>query len=157
MGSSLSASLGPGRCLRARRLLGSHPYCFHVTAAFTSLRLLPVHFARRAREERRSEGRSTGSPAAIAASRRAVPNAASASASTAALGLGASTSTRSPCSRAVFAVCGPIHAITVEACGLPAIPTRFLTVEDEVNRTASKPPPLIASRISAGGAPAPTR
>ena len=46
--------------------------------------------------------------------------------------------------------------ITVTACGLPAIPTRFRTVEDEVNRTASKPPPLIASRTGAGGGAART-
>ena len=34
---------------------------------------------------------------------------------------GARTSTRSPCSSAVFAVAGPIHATTVDACGLPAV------------------------------------
>jgi hypothetical protein len=46
--------------------------------------------------------------------------------------------------------------MAVTACGLPAMPTRFRTVEDEVNRTASNPPPLIASRISAGGGAART-
>ena len=47
-------------------------------------------------------------------------------------------------------------AMTVTECGLPAIPIRFLTVEDEVNSTASKPPPLIASLIGAGGGAART-
>ena len=44
-------------------------------------------------------------------------------------GLAASTSTRSPCSSAVFAVAGPMQATTVVACGLPAMPTRLRTVE----------------------------
>ena len=51
---------------------------------------------------------------------------------------------------------GPITATTVRACGLPAMPTRLRTVEDEVKSTASKPPDLIASRISAGGGAART-
>ena len=67
-----------------------------------------------------------------------------------------STSERSPNSRAVAAVCGPMQATTVRACGLPAMPTRLRTVEDEVKQTASKPPDLIASRISAGGGAART-
>ena len=71
-------------------------------------------------------------------------------------GRGAVTSTRSPNSAAVFAVSGPITAITVTACGLPAIPMRFRTVDEEVNSTASKPPPLMASRIGAGGGAART-
>ena len=66
------------------------------------------------------------------------------------------TSTRSPNSAAVFAVSGPITAMAVTACGFPAIPIRFRTVEDEVNRTASNPPPLMASRIGAGGGAART-
>jgi len=70
--------------------------------------------------------------------------------------VGAITSTRSPNSAAVLAVCGPITAMTVTACGLPAMPIRLRTVEDEVNSTASKPPPLIASRIGAGGGAART-
>ncbi len=49
-----------------------------------------------------------------------------------------------------------MHAITVDACGLPAMPTRLRTVEDEVKTTASKPPPLIASRIGAAGGAART-
>ena len=65
-------------------------------------------------------------------------------------GVDASTSTRSPCSSHVFAVAGPIAAITVEACGLPAMPTRLRTVEDDVNTTASNLPDLIASRVGAG-------
>ena len=53
----------------------------------------------------------------------------------------------------MLAVCGPMQAITVEACGLPAIPMRLRTVEDDVNRTASNPPDLMASRMwAAGGA-----
>src|ERR1700727_2599459 len=71
-------------------------------------------------------------------------------------GVSAITSTRRPNSAAVFAVCGPITAITVSACGLPAIPIRLRTVEEEVNRTASKPPPLSAARIGAGGGAART-
>ena len=49
-----------------------------------------------------------------------------------------------------------MQAMTVTLCGLPAMPTRLRTVEDEVNSTASKPPPLIASRVSAGGGEART-
>ena len=45
---------------------------------------------------------------------------------------------------------------TVRACGLPAMPTRLRTVEEDVNSTASNPPDLIASRISAGGGAART-
>src|SRR5699024_5210823 len=71
-------------------------------------------------------------------------------------GFDAWTSTRNPCSWAVLAVAGPITAITVLACGLPAIPTRLRTVEDEVNTTASNRPDLIASRISGGGGAART-
>src|SRR6185295_20330860 len=66
------------------------------------------------------------------------------------------TSTRRPNSVAVSAVLGPITATTVRACGLPAMPTRLRTVEDEVKSTASKPPDLIASRMSAGGGAART-
>ncbi len=55
-----------------------------------------------------------------------------------------------------MAVAGPMQAITVTLCGLPAMPTRLRTVEDEVKITASKPPPLIASRVSAGGGAART-
>ena len=51
---------------------------------------------------------------------------------------------------------GPITAITVDGCGLPAIPTRLRTVEDEVNTTASNLPVLIASRTGAGGGAART-
>ena len=69
---------------------------------------------------------------------------------------GASTSTRRPCSSAVLAVAGPITAITVEGCGLPAMPTRLRTVEDDVNTTASNLPVLIASRVGAGGGAART-
>ena len=36
------------------------------------------------------------------------------------------------------------------------MPMRFRTVEEEVNSTASNPPPLIASRIGAGGGAART-
>ncbi len=65
----------------------------------------------------------------------------------------ASTSTRRPCSSAVFAVAGPMHATTVDECGLPAMPTRLRTVDDDVKTTASNFPLLIASRVStAGGA-----
>ena len=41
--------------------------------------------------------------------------------------------------------------MTVAACGLPAMPTRLRTVEDEVKTTASNLPLLIASRTGAGG------
>lgn len=61
------------------------------------------------------------------------------------------TSTRSPSSAAVSAVFGPMHLAMVRACGLPAVPTRLRTVELEVKQTASKPPVLIISRVSAGG------
>ena len=55
--------------------------------------------------------------------------------------------------RAVAAAIGPMHAMMVRACGLPAMPTRFFTVDPEVKHTASKPPVLIMLRISAlGGA-----
>ncbi|CAB4935547.1 unannotated protein [freshwater metagenome] len=36
------------------------------------------------------------------------------------------------------------------------MPTRLRTVEDEVKQTASKPPPLIASRTAAAGGAART-
>ena len=49
-----------------------------------------------------------------------------------------------------------MQAMTVTLCGLPAMPTRFRTVDDDVNSTASNPPPLIASRVSAGGGEART-
>ena len=42
------------------------------------------------------------------------------------------------------------------ACGFPAIPTRLRTVELDVKHTASKPPVLIISRVSAGGGAART-
>ncbi len=70
--------------------------------------------------------------------------------------VGATTSTRSPSSCAVSTVRGPIAASTVDSCGLPAMPTRLRTVEEDVNSTASKPPPLSASRISTGGGAART-
>ena len=54
------------------------------------------------------------------------------------------------------AVAGPMQPMTVLAWGFPAIPTRLRTVELLVNRTASKPPVLIASRISAEGGAART-
>jgi len=49
-----------------------------------------------------------------------------------------------------------MQATIVRACGLPAIPTRLRTVDDEVKHTASNPPVLIASRIGAGGGAART-
>ena len=52
---------------------------------------------------------------------------------------------------------GPMQATTVEACGLPAMPIRLRTVLDEVNSTASKPPVLMASRVSAAAAEPPAR
>ena len=51
---------------------------------------------------------------------------------------------------------GPITAMTVDGCGLPAMPTRLRTVEDEVKTTASNLPVLIASRTGAGGGAART-
>src|SRR6185312_2455593 len=89
-------------------------------------------------------------------SRFASAYAASASTSVSTAATSGSTSERSPNSRAVAAVCGPMQATTVRACGLPAMPTRLRTVEDDVKRTASNPPDLIASRISAGGGAART-
>ena len=44
----------------------------------------------------------------------------------------------------------------VRECGLPAIPTRLRTVEEEVKQTASNPPVLIISLVSAGGGAART-
>ena len=102
------------------------------------------------------EGFRTGSPAPTKVSRRSAAKAASASASSTTDGLLATTSTRSPCSSQVLAVAGPITAIIVVGCGLPAIPTRLRTVEDEVNTTASNLPVLIASRTGAGGGAART-
>ena len=99
----------------------------------------------------RSDGFVTGWPASIKDSRRWAPKSASASTSASTDGFGARTSTRRPCSMAVFAVAGPIAAMIVEGCGLPAIPTRLRTVEDDVNTTASNLPVLIASRTGAGG------
>ncbi len=49
-----------------------------------------------------------------------------------------------------------MHAITVFGCGLPAIPIRLRTVEEEVKSTASKSPPLIASLTGCGGGAART-
>ena len=81
--------------------------------------------------------------------RRARPRAQSADASE------ASTSTRSPCSSAVLAVAGPMQAITVEVCGLPAMPTRLRTVELEVKTTASNWPALdrLTDRCGRRGGP----
>src|SRR3954470_24315420 len=45
------------------------------------------------------------------------PRSASASTSSSTSGFEASTSTRRPCSSAVFAVAGPITALTVDGCG----------------------------------------
>ena len=42
-------------------------------------------------------------------------------------------------------------AITVDGCGLPAMPTRLRTVDEDVKTTASNLPVLIASRVGAGG------
>ena len=44
----------------------------------------------------------------------------------------------------------------VRACGLPAMPTRLRTVEEEVKQTAANPPDVIISRVSAGGGAART-
>ena len=52
---------------------------------------------------------------------------------------------------AEMAVAGPMAAMTVPACGLPAMPTRLRTVDDDVKTTASNFPVLIASRVGAGG------
>ena len=49
-----------------------------------------------------------------------------------------------------------MQATSVRVCGLPAMPTRLRTVDDEVKHTASKPPVLIISRVSAGGGAART-
>ena len=65
-------------------------------------------------------------------------------------GSGPCTSTRRPYSSAVFAVGGPMHGDHRDGVRLARDPTRLRTVEDEVNSTASKPPPLIASRIVGG-------
>ena len=98
----------------------------------------------------------TGCPESSSDARRLAPKSASASTTASTDGSGASTSTRRPCSSAVFAVAGPITAMIVEVCGLPAMPTRLRTVEDEVNTTASNLPVLIASRVAAGGGAART-
>src|ERR1700733_14349414 len=110
----------------------------------------PYRIRRRA-PRRRSLGLRTGSPASIAASRIAAPWSASASTRAVTDGRGAITSTLSPNSAAVFAVSGPITAIAVTACGLPAIPIRFRNVDGEKKSTASKPTPLLASRCGAVG------
>ena len=67
-----------------------------------------------------------------AAAARAYSASASTSAPTAAVS--GCTSTRSPNSAALAAVCGPMPATTVRACGLPAMPTRLRTVEDDVKQ-----------------------
>src|SRR5690606_370707 len=117
---------------------------------------LGAHLALLLAPRRFWDGRRGVSPAASAADRSFAPYSASAAARAEADGLSAMTSTRSPNSSAVRAVCGPMTAITVTLCGLPAMPTRLRTVEDEVNSTASNPPPLMASRIGAGGGAART-
>src|SRR5690606_32050441 len=81
-------------------------------------------------EALRSDGRVTGWPDSISAARRAAPKSASASTRTSTSGLEAITSTRRPCSSAVLAVAGPMTAMTVEGCGLPAMPTRLRTVDE---------------------------
>src|SRR5205814_9697307 len=98
----------------------------------------PGYLFRRRAPRLRSPGLRTGSPASTAARRSAAPCPARASTSVVTEGVPAWTSTRRPNSLAVFAVCGPIAAITVTACGLPAIPIRVRTVDEEVNSTASK-------------------
>ena len=100
--------------------------------------------------------RAASGPTLPSSPRCSAANSASALASEATVASGATTSTRRPSSSAVSAVFGPMHAMTVVACGLPAMPTRLRTVEDEVNTTASNPPPLMASRIGAGGGAART-
>src|SRR5918995_2784125 len=105
---------------------------------------------------RRCEGFRTGSPAAIKPSRRVAAKLAKASASSTTDGLAAMTSTRRPCSSQVLAVAGPITATIVDGCGLPAMPTRLRTVEEEVKTAASNLPVLIASRTDAGGGAART-
>ena len=67
---------------------------------------------------RRLLGRQTGSPCSSAARRSESPCSASASASAATDGVSARTSTRRPCSSAVFAVAGPMHATTVRGVRL---------------------------------------
>src|SRR5699024_727614 len=110
----------------------------------------------RREEVLRCDGLVTGLPSSISFCRRSAPKPASASASTSTEGFSAMTSTRKPCSSAVLTVAGPMQAITVVAWGLPAMPTRLRTVEDEVNKTASNLPVLMASRVGAGGGAART-
>src|SRR5690606_12270476 len=116
----------------------------------------PAHRALRRRPRRFWLGLSAGLPAARASARCLAPYSETASARAETDALGATTSTRSPNSSAVFSVSGPITAITVVLCRLPAMPTRLRTVEEEVNRTASNAPPLVASRTGAGGGAART-
>src|SRR5699024_3783759 len=97
-------------------------------------------------------GLRTGLPASIASRRFSTPYCPSAFAKARTEAFGAMTSTRSPNSMAVFSVSGPITAIAVVLCGLPAIPTRFRTVEEEVNSTASKAPPLSPPGWAGAGA-----
>src|SRR5699024_9912646 len=105
------------------------------------------------RQRRRARRRGGGSSPA---SRRCSACTARASTSSSTEAFSGCTSTRSPNSAAVSAVRGPIHAMSVRACGLPAIPTRLRTVEELVKKTASNPPVLIISRISAAGGAART-
>src|ERR1017187_9755923 len=153
----LDAGLGDEAPKRRGAAQPARPCCGKLGGHCGSWGYLSAGYLRRRRApRRRSLGFRTGSPAATAASRMLAPYSASASTRAVAEGFVAVTSTRSPNSAAVRAVCGPITAITVTACGFPAMPIRFRTVDDEVNRTASKPPPLIASRIGAGGGAART-
>ena len=87
--------------------------------------------SRRRAPRRRSLGRRSGSPACRGASRR--PGAVLGRASTSAIdGLGTVTSTQSPNSGRVLAVCGPMTPITVTACGFHDA-DQVPHGEDEVN------------------------
>src|SRR5690606_15729912 len=134
---------------RAPERLGDHL----AAARSTSPLMRPAAYFDEDEERRRLVFRGGGrAPSA----RSLAACAASSSTSTVTRGWLASTSTRRPNSCAVSAVFGPMQATSVRACGLPAMPTRFRTVDAEVKHTASNPPVLIISRVSAGGGAART-
>src|SRR5665647_327869 len=147
--------MSPG-CVGQPRLCHQSPQRRGLSQPTWSLGRELHYLALRRVDALRALGRTTLSPISAAATARPMPYSAGASTSEAADASGASTSTRRPCSSAILAVAGPIQATTVAGCGLPAMPTRLRTVEDEVNTTASNLPDLIASRIDAAGGAART-
>ena len=141
---------GPDRRSRRGRATGN------VASGNSAVTTIPPYLIRRRAPRRRSLGLRTGSPASIAASRIPAPCSPERLHQGGDRGLVGHDVHPQAELRGGLGGLRTDHAITVTACGLPAMPIRFRTVEDEVNSTASKPPPLIASRIGAGGGAART-